>query len=456
MRYFLSMVCRGISSLILLLALTSMSAQATTIEFWTAQTQTDRLNTIHLLTSTFSALHPNITIHVVPVDENEMAQQLAAASASKTLPQVIEVNSEIIMAIGQQGISDTQSMQQSVQQIGLKRFLPGVVTMLQGRHRQQFGIPFHGWVQGIWYRKDWFKEHHLAAPDNWQHILAAAKALNRPQDNRYGILVGTKIDSYAEQVFTQLALSNNAQEFNSKGQLVFNSPAMLETLKFYRQLAAYTPPGPQTWRARDYYLQGKLGMFFYSTFIMDDLALAEVAKNSLSADHFKDLRGGSFDPTLVKNTGFIATINHRSAASYGTLSGLVALKTTPQQAAATRQFIQFLYQPASYITFLHMAPGGMNPVLQGIANQASFLNDPNGVMKLYDPQQLTQILGGLSHIRSFSLVDGKTIPVSGTIFAKQIIPKMIYRTTIEKMPAKQSLDIATTQIQQLLRQAQNK
>ena len=52
---------------------------------------------------------------------------------------------------------------------------------------------------------------------------------------------------------------------------------MKEAVEYYAELAKYNPPGPQTWRARDYYLQGKLAMFYYSTYIMDDLALAEVA-----------------------------------------------------------------------------------------------------------------------------------------------------------------------------------
>ncbi|GKT31377.1 extracellular solute-binding protein, partial [Aduncisulcus paluster] len=106
---------------------------------------------------------------------------------------------------------------------------------------------------------------------------------------------GTRNDSYAEQVFTHLALSAGASEFNKDGEVVFNSPNTVRTLGFYKELSHYTPPGPQWWRGRDFYMQGRLAMMFYSTFIMDDLAIPSIAANSLGPNHFKELDGTNYD-----------------------------------------------------------------------------------------------------------------------------------------------------------------
>ncbi|BFM50037.1 extracellular solute-binding protein [Marinomonas sp. THO17] len=429
----------------------SSLSQAAEIEFWTAQTQSDRLQNIELLASTFEALNDGVTVKVIGVDENEMATQMAAAVAAGTTPQLIEVNSEIIMALGEEGIVDTDTHQAVINDIGKQRFHAGALTTLTSPTGSYYGLPYHGWIQGIWYRKDWFDEKGLAAPNTWQNIKTAAKALTDKANNQYGILVGTKQDSYTEQVFTQLALSNNAAEFNAQGELIFNSPATLETIEFYKDLAQYNPPGPQNWRARDYYLQGKMGMFFYSTYIMDDLALAEVAKGSLSSENFAELTGGTFDPELVKNTAFAPIITHKSAASYGTLSGLVALKTADSEdQKATQDFIEFLYDPASYITFLHMAPGGMNPMLKGIAEDPVYLNDPNGVFKLYGADKMKQIVSGFDDIRSFSVVAGKTFPASGEIFAKSVIPRMIYDVTIQGKDPQAALDAAEAEMKAIM------
>lgn len=425
-------------------------AAATTIEFWTAQTQTDRMQTIELLASTFEALNDGVTVKVVPVDENEMATQMAAAVAAGTEPELIEVNSEIIMAFGEEGIVDTTLHQHVLKDIGADKFHVGALTTLKSPTGDYYGLPYHGWIQGIWYRTDWFEEKGLEPPTTWENIEAAAKALTDKSANQYGILVGTKQDSYTEQVFTQLALSNDAQEFNRNGDLVFNSPAMLETLQFYSRLAQYNPPGPQNWRARDYYLQGKMAMFFYSTYIMDDLALAEVAKGSLTADNFAELSGGTFDPDLVKKTGFAPIISHASPAAYGTLSGLVALHSDAAQAEVTKDFIEFLYDPDSYISFLHMAPGGMNPMLKGIAENPIYLEDPNGVFELYGADKMKQIVSGFEDIRSFSVVDGRTFPKSGEIFAKSVIPRMVYDVTIEGKDPQAALDAAEQEMQAII------
>ncbi|MDN3685159.1 extracellular solute-binding protein [Vibrio sinaloensis] len=76
----------------------------------------------------------------------------------------------------------------------------------------------------MWYRADWFKEAGLEPPTTWESIEKKRLSTSTNQSkNQYGILIGTKADSYAEQVYTQFALSNDAGQFDKEGNLVFNS-----------------------------------------------------------------------------------------------------------------------------------------------------------------------------------------------------------------------------------------
>lgn len=416
------------------------------------QTQSDRVKVIETLAQTFEALNPGVDIKVVPIEENDMPVQMAAATAANTLPAVIEAVSELLLAFGDEQILDEVSNKKLLRKIGKDRFFSGALKMLQAPDGQSYyGIPFHGWIQGIWYRKDWFENKNLAPPTTWDKIEMAAAALTVKSNNQYGILVGTKPDAYTEQVFTHLALSNGARQFDNRGKLVFNSPQMLETLKFYKRLAQYNPPGPQTWRARDYYLQGKMGMFFYSTYIMDDLALAEIAKGSLSREHFADLTGSEFDPDLVKNSGFEPIISHTNDAGYGVLVGLSIVKTKDkQERKAAEDFITFLYQPYAYISYLHMAPGGMNPPLKDIQNSPDYMNDPKGIFRIFGAEKISTILKGFENIQTFAVVDGRSYPQSGRIFAKQIIPRMIYSVVFEAVSPEQALTKAEHDMKTLL------
>ncbi len=439
---------RFLVSVIACILLGSTVASAVTIEFWSTQTQSDRIKTIELLMDTFQAINPEIKVKLVHIEENDMPKQMAAASAAGSLPGLIEGSSELMLAFGSEGILDPKSVTQTVNKIGKNRFFQGALKMVESpKSGSYYGIPYHGWVQGIWYRADWFKKAGLTPPTTWDAIMKAAKHFYKPKQNQYGILIGTKAENYAEQCFTHFALSNGAAEFDADGKLIFNSKEMLETLEFYTELAKYNPPGPQNWRARDYYLQGKLAMFFYSTYIMDDLALAEVAAGSLTNENFPSFPAAAFDPKLVKNTSVAATITKKKPAGYGSIVALAMVKQKDSaKVKATQKLVEFLYEPTSYITFLHMAPGGMNPMLRDIASMPDYLNDPKGIFKRYGRDKIQEIISGLDSIGSFTIVAGKTFPDSGKIFSKKIIPRMIFSTTIEGMDPKAAINWAEKQM----------
>ncbi|WCE28687.1 ABC transporter substrate-binding protein [Vibrio sp. SCSIO 43137] len=430
----------------------SSLAQATTVEYWTTLTQSDRLQTIEVMAEVFEALNPGIDVEVVGVDENEMPTQIAAAAASGTLPNIVEVGSNLSLAFAEQGIVDTDANTEVVKALGEKRFYQGALKMIQNPETSKYvQVPYRGWVQGIWYRSDWFEEAGLEPPTTWEAIEKAAKHFYKPEENQYGILVGTKADAYAEQVYTQFALSNDAGEFDKDGKLIFNSAAQQETLDFYKRLAQYNPPGPQTWRARDYYLQGKLAMFFYSTYIMDDLALAEAAASSLGTENFKDLKGAKFDPNLSKNTRLAATITQKSPSTFGTLVGFSVMKTGDKaEVDATKAFLEYINEKDQVVAFSHMAPGGHLPMLRDIAETEEFLNDPKGIFNRYGKESIKEIVGGFDTIKNFSVVDGKAFPKSGEIFSKQVIPRMIYSAVIEDQDSKKSLEWAEKQMQEII------
>jgi multiple sugar transport system substrate-binding protein len=103
------------------------------VEFWTSETQSDRIKTIQLLMDSFQALNPGITVKLVPVDENDMPSQMAAASAAGNLPGLIEVSSELTMAFGEEGIMDIEGTTKLVQTIGKDRFYRGALKMVETR-----------------------------------------------------------------------------------------------------------------------------------------------------------------------------------------------------------------------------------------------------------------------------------------------------------------------------------
>jgi multiple sugar transport system substrate-binding protein len=194
-----------------------------------------------------------------------------------------------------------------------------------------------------------------------------------------------------------------------------------------------------------------MAMFFYSTYIMDDLALAEVAAGSLTSENFPELKGSTFDQKLVDNTRVATTITKTRSGGYGTMVALALVdqKNSAKNEAA-QKLVAFMYEPLSYITFLHMSPGGMNPMLRDIAGKPEYLNDPKGIFKRYGREKIEEIIAGLDSMGSFTIVGGKTFPASGKIFAKQIIPRMIYSVTIEGMDPKKAIAWAEKEMKNVI------
>jgi len=144
-------------------------------------------------------------------------------------------------------------------------------------------------------------------------------------------------------------------------------------------------------------------------------------------------------------------MTNESPAGYGTVVALGFFQQDdPAKTAAARKFIEYLYTPNAYITFLHMAPGGMNPMLKEIASNPRFQNDPMGLFKSYGPEKMAEIIDGLENVETFSIVEGVRIEEASEITAKQIIPQMLYRITQEGMSVDAGMRWAEAEMRKLI------
>lgn len=434
--------CLVLISLVLVFTLVfSFNAFAQTeIEYWTTQTEQERAEVIRDIARRFEEDHPDYTVNVVTVQENDIPTKIAAGMAASKLPEVIEVGTENILNLGAEGMIDTEAVNTVIEEIGRDDLYDGAVEMLASPEKGHFGIPMHGWVQGIWYREDLFEEKGLEPPTTWENILKAAKEFNNPDNQEYGIVIGTGKDSYARQTFTQYALSNNARIFDAEGNLVFNSPEMVETLEYYKELAQYTPPGPDGWRdARDLYLAGRVPMMMYSTYIMDDIGLEETGYEE---------EKGSIVPNLVDKTAFASKMTKASDASFGQIVGLTILKGNEEsKMTGAKLFAEYLMSDQQYIDFLHTAPGGMNPTRKSIANDERYLD--NRVIEVWG-SKASDIAESFDNIGKFGYVEGKVFPKIGQITSQFIVGQTIMKMTENGWSAERAAEWGHEEMQDAL------
>jgi len=422
-------------TVVILAVLVSAMVFTQTITFWHTQVETDRQQRIRALAQIFEA-QTGITVNLVPIEENEILEQIPRAVQAGTLPDVVEGGISPILLLGSQGFMDTELNAKIIEDFG--DVYEGVSRLMQAPDGGYYGVPFHAWVQGIWYNANLFEERDLGAPTSWYNILTAAKALNDPANGFYGIILPKKADAYTEQVFSQIALSNGARPIDKDGNILFNTPEMIESFRFYKELGKYSRPGfTAVPEALNGYLNNEAAMVFYSTYIMDDIAVEEVQKQRVE----------QFDPKLVENTGFANFMVNIRPSSFGEVVGLGILNTSDNK-DAVEQWVKFLMSGSNYIYWLHMAPGGMNPTRSSIAQMDEFLDNP--VLERYGKDQITTIISALDTVERFEFMEGEIIGEMSVLSGNFVVGKAINRMFANDWTPQQTAQWAQEEAERLL------
>lgn len=395
------------------------------IQYWHMNVEEERVNVLKELIDGFEKDNPGIKVEQVPIVEEDYPTKISAALGANQMPALLEAGVDTSLLLGDEEVVETGIHKEIIDEFGEDDFYQGTLNLVKSTNDDgYYGVPFYGWVQGVWYRKDIFEEKNLKAPNTWENILAAAKALHDPDNKKYGIVIGTKQDEFAEQVFSQFAISNNANVFNNKGEINFNSPEMVEALDFYKDLAQYTPPGAESWReAKDLYLSESVPMVMYSSYLMSGLV----------PEGFGDV------------TGF-AIPESQQPATFGQVTSLTIPNTvSDEEKDAAKKFITYLLQKENYVKYLHMSPGGQNPTRASIAELPEYLD--NDILKAYG-EEATVIASGLENLERFGFVDGVLYPSMGDISAKLIVGEAIFNMTQQDADPKEVADEAQKKMEE--------
>jgi multiple sugar transport system substrate-binding protein len=376
------------------------------IQFWHQQVEQERKEVIGALIKEFEEQNAGIKVEQVPVPEEDFPTKISAALGANQLPALLEMGIDQSLFLGGEEVLETGLHEKIINGIGKDNFYTGALNKTMSPNGDgHYGVPVSGWVQGIWYREDLFKEKGLSAPNTWENILKAAKAFHDPDNKQYGIVLGTSKDAYAEQTFSQFANSNKATVFDQNGNVNFDSNEMVESLDYYKELAQYTPPGAETASdARDLFLAGNTPMIMYSSHIMKDLASKDLA-------------------SVTK----LAVPEKQQPSTFGEITSLAISNTvSDSEKDAAKKFIEFIMQKENNIEYLHMAPGGMSPTLISIAESSEYLE--NDVLKSFG-NEAQNIASTIDNLQRFGFQDDVIYPEMGDISAKYIIGEALYNMT---------------------------
>lgn len=426
------------------------AAASAAITFWTTEVERDRQQTQQQIAAEFTR-RSGITVRVVPVEENLLAERVTAAYAAKSLPDVIFHPIEFTIGWCEAGILDPRSASETIRSLGEETFTAGPLNL--ARFGNGFAaVPADGWGQLLLYRKDLFAEKLLPAPESWDLILSAAAALHTPP-LLWGFEAATDPGQvYTQQVFEHIALSNGVKLAPSGGRVDLATPEMIETLEFYRKLVQFTPPGNLYWlHTRMDYLSGRAAMIVWSPFILDELS-------GLRRDQpvVPDIAKGE-PGFLARNTGFVSAIRgRRGSGQYGQVNYFGITRDADRKAASA--WVQFLLTEG-YLRWLGMAAEGKLPVRRGTRErprqfidgwtQLEFGTTTRArIDQFYGKEVAEALIAGTETFDRWGFSEGKGALMS-KVYGTKIIPQFLKRFLEGELSAAQAAETMTARVRAL-------
>ena len=401
--------------------------QQVTIEFMHSSVEQERQAVIGELITRFQKENPDIIVKQVPVEEDAYNTKIITLARSGALPEVLEVSHDYAKVMDKEQLIDHKAVKTLIDAQGESAFFDGVLRIVRTEDGTAYtGVPVSAWLQGIWYRKSVLAKAGLDEPKNWTQLLDAARQLTNASDKKYGIALPTAESVMTEQTFSQFALSNGANVFNAQGDITVNSPEMLASLNYYRDLSQYTMPGSNNvMEIKDAFMNGTAPIAVYSTYLLPAIQQ---------------------DGTL-EDLGFVVP-TEKTPAVFGVITALTL--TTGQTEAETKaaeKFVSFMGQAKNTADWVLMSPGSMLPVTKAAAQDPAYKDNP--AIKAFGtlPEQL---IAQFPHMQVFGSVGEKNFTRMGDITGSAIISQMVNQVTVGKQETTPVLERSQQRIQALM------
>lgn len=403
--------------------------QQVTIEFMHSAVEQERQTVISQLIDRFQKENPSITVKQVPVEEDAYNTKIITLARSGSLPDVVEVSHDYAKVMDKEQLIDHEAVKTLINTLGEDAFYDGVLRVVRTEDGTGYtGVPVSAWLQGIWYRKSVLANAGIEEPKNWAQLLDAARRLTHARDKKYGIALPTAESVMSEQTFSQFALSNNANVFNAEGNVTVNSPEMLASLNYYRELARCTMPGSNNvMEIKDAFMNGTAPMAVYSTYI-----LPAVQQEGTLAD-----------------LGFVVP-TEKTPAVFGVITSLtLTIGQTARENEASRKFVAFMEQAQNAAEWVLMSPGAVLPVTKAVAENPAFKDSP--AIKVFGTLP-AQLIAQYPNMQVFGSVGEKNFTRMGDITGSAILGEMVNQVTVGNKEAATVLERSQQRIQELIQQ----
>ncbi|GAB3647716.1 ABC transporter substrate-binding protein [Glycomyces tarimensis] len=326
------------------------------ITFWTPYTTPARLAVQEPLAERFTE-RTGIEVEIVALEPDQASQTLVTSAASGDVPDVVAHNPSQTASWSAQGLLDTETPQEIVDELGAETFHRSALDMVTV-DGELAAVPSDGWGHMIAYRTDLFEAEGLAAPESVTDLVQAAEALQG--DGMAGIAIGSMPgDLYTSEGIESMLLPMGCR-LATDGEVTIDSPECVEGLERYQRLAATAGSGQMDVEAaRASYLAGDAAMLLFSSHVVDEIAGLDIDNPLTCGECAGDpefLHTNTGFVTALSGTGAEASVQYGQTTNYGIPTGA--------NAEDAKEFIAFMLSEG-YVENLSTATEGRIPMRPG-------------------------------------------------------------------------------------------
>jgi multiple sugar transport system substrate-binding protein len=415
-----------------------------TLTVWNNEFQPDRMAATQEILDEFTQQTGTKTKQVA-VPEDQLATLITNAAAAGELPDVV-LATPVAQShqYAEEGIFDPEAAQEVVDNLGPDTFSEKALSLVS-KDGVATGVPSDGWGQLLIYRRDMFEKAGLDAPQSLDDVTAAAEQLNG--DGVAGITLATAAgDGFTAETFEHVALANGCQMVNDAGDVTFDSPECVETLRWYGDLASnYSVEGAQDVDStRGTYFAGRAAMMFWSPFLLDGMA-------GLRADTKPSCQQCKKNPAfLAENSGLVGPLTGSAgeASQFGSVSTFNIGVDAPIEDA--QALVEFMMNEG-YVRWLGLSPQGKVPVRLGDSEDpekftAAWSELESGVDKkaplsqFYSEDSIASLTEGVETFQRWGFAQGQG-PLMGALAGEQPVANAVADVIGGKDPAEAAKDV---------------
>lgn len=225
-------------------------AQEKTLRFLTPEADPTQITVWKKLFAAFAQEKSGVTVEGEFTKWDDIVKKLATDIAVKNPPELVAGGSNPAFTYEHFKRGYLQEMSKIVEAIGREK-LDATALEAWNVNGDQIAIPYGAQGPVLWYRKDILAEKGLQPPKTWDDYLAVAEKTTDPKKGIYGAVF-----PYGRTWNTDIQVSisiwsNGGFIFDEKLNVVFDSPETHEALKYYKEMARFSPPDAGTYGFRE-------------------------------------------------------------------------------------------------------------------------------------------------------------------------------------------------------------